>query len=76
MITNGAWGLWGPRDLRDWWGGLWAERVLLSGFAEQAVAYGLSTTEELSAISAAWRRWSVHPDGFFVVVHGEVIARG
>ena len=62
-------------ESRSWWGGLWADRVLLSGFAEQAIAYGLSTPEELSAISAAWRRWAVHPDGFFVVVHGEVIAR-
>jgi SAM-dependent methyltransferase len=35
---------------RAWWGELWAERVLESSFAEQAVEYGLSTREELLSI--------------------------
>lgn len=62
-------------DARAWWGGLWADRVRLSAFAEQAVAYGLSDPVELEAIAGAWRRWAVEPDGFFVVPHGEVLAR-
>lgn len=60
---------------RAWWGGLWADRVELSGFAEQALEYGLSDREELAAIAAAWRRWAEQPDGFYVVPHGEVLAR-
>jgi ubiquinone/menaquinone biosynthesis C-methylase UbiE len=60
---------------RAWWGGLWAERVLESSFAEQAVEYGLSTREELSSISRSWRRWAEQEDGFFVVLHAELIAR-
>jgi ubiquinone/menaquinone biosynthesis C-methylase UbiE len=62
-------------ESRAWWGALWAERVLVSGFAEQAIAYGLSTAQELSSISEAWREWAAHPDGYFAAVHGEVIAR-
>ena len=47
--------------------------VLVLG--EQAVEYGLSSRDELEAIAAAWRRWLHHDDGFFVVVHAELIAR-
>jgi len=62
-------------ESRAWWGDLWADRVLLSSFAEQALAYGLATRDELHAIAAAWRRWSEQPDGFFAVLHCEVLAR-
>lgn len=58
-----------------WWGGLWAERVMQSGFAEQTRAYGLSDEDELAAIAAAWRRWAAAPDAVFVVPHVEILAR-
>lgn len=37
--------------------------------------YGLSSRNELKAIAAAWREWLEHDDGFFVVMHAELIAR-
>ena len=43
--------------------------------AEQALAYGLSTREELSALAAAWRRWSTQPAAYMMVPSGEVLAR-
>jgi hypothetical protein len=46
-----------------------------SGFAQQALEYGVATREELDAISAAFARWAEQPDGFFVVLSGELIAR-
>jgi hypothetical protein len=58
-----------------WWGELWAERMTRSALAEQAVDYGLSTREELKAISRSWQRWAKQDDGFFAVLHAEVIAR-
>jgi SAM-dependent methyltransferase len=57
-----------------WWGNLWADRCELSSFGEQAVAYGLSTREELGAIASAFRAWSKKPDAFFMVPHGEILA--
>ncbi len=60
---------------RVWWSDLWAERVIRSALAEQAVSYGLSTHEELEAIASAWHRWAEHDDAFFVVLHAELIAR-
>ncbi|GAA1687380.1 methyltransferase domain-containing protein [Microcella alkalica] len=58
-----------------WWGGLWAERVVSSSFADDAVRHGLATREELEAISAAWREWAAHPDAWMLMPHGEIIAR-
>lgn len=57
-----------------WWGGLWADRCELSSFAEQALAYGLSTRDELHALAAAWRRWSTQPDAYIMVPSGEILA--
>ncbi|MGH9111514.1 MAG: SAM-dependent methyltransferase, partial [Acidimicrobiales bacterium] len=58
-----------------WWGDLWAERVVSSALAGQAMAYGLAARADLDEVAEAWRAWSTAPDGVFVVVHGEVIAR-
>ncbi len=72
-FTSATWSF-ADDEARTWWGGLWADRVVASSFAEQAVAYGLSTTEELESISDAFRRWAVQPDATFIVVHGQVVA--
>ena len=72
-VTSSTW-TFADADSRQWWGGLWSDRIQLSSLAEQAVAYGLSDTAELLAIAGAWRRWAADPDGFFAVLHGEVVA--
>jgi SAM-dependent methyltransferase len=60
---------------RQWWGGLWADRVQYSRFAEQAVAYGLSDLNELQSIAQAFVNWAGSPDGVFIVPHVEILAR-
>jgi ubiquinone/menaquinone biosynthesis C-methylase UbiE len=72
--TSSTWTFADPES-RAWWGGLWAERVLASSFAEQALAYGLSDDGELAALSDAWRHWAQQDDGLFIVLHGEIVAR-
>ncbi len=62
-------------ERRAWWGSLWADRVEQSAFAEQALEHGFSDEAELAAIAAAWRRWADRPDGYYAVLHGEVLAR-
>ncbi|MHB8263628.1 MAG: class I SAM-dependent methyltransferase [Acidimicrobiales bacterium] len=63
-----------PED-REWWGGLWADRVIQSAFAAQARSSGLATDEDLAEIAAAWKVWAASPDGWYVVVSGEVLCR-
>ncbi|MEP6651624.1 MAG: methyltransferase domain-containing protein [Lapillicoccus sp.] len=59
---------------RAWWGGLWADRITESSLAHQALERGLATPELLDGLARAWREWAAHPDGWFVVVHGEIVA--
>ncbi len=72
--TSSTWTYADPPSC-EWWGTLWADRCELSRLGEQAVAYGVSTREELTAIAAAFRRWAKTPDAFFMVPHGEILAR-
>lgn len=60
---------------RDWWGGMWAERILHSRIAEQAIDYGHATRTELEDISTAWKVWAEHPDAWFAIPHGEILCR-
>ena len=62
-------------DDRAWWGGLWADRVVESDLARQLVDGGHATTADLDDFAAAFRRWAASPDGWFIVPHGEVLAR-
>ncbi len=62
-------------DERLWWSGLWADRITGSALAEQALALGLATPEDLADLGAAWRAWGNAPDGWFGVLHGELLAR-
>jgi SAM-dependent methyltransferase len=72
--SSSTWTFADPES-RAWWGGLWADRVRLSAFADQALEYGLADRHELDSLADAWRQWAEKPDGFFAVLHGEVLAR-
>lgn len=68
-----AWCFATPEE-RNWWGGLWADRVTSSAIAAQLVDAGFASGDELEAMATAFRQWAVHPDGWFCVPHGEAIA--
>ncbi len=61
-------------ETRQWWGGLWAERIQKSTFADQIFEHDLGSQDLLDELSAAFKRWADKPDGFFLVPHGEIIA--
>lgn len=62
-------------DDREWWGGLWAERVLDSDFAHQAREAGFTDRAEQEQIAQAFREWSKDSVGVWVIPNGEVLAR-
>jgi len=62
-------------EQRAWWGGMWADRIRESALARQLVDSGMATTSDLDDISDAWRRWAADGDGWYLVPHGEIIAR-
>ncbi len=63
-----------PED-RLWWGTTWADRMTKSAVAEQAEKSAMATKEGLQAIAAAWKEWAKAPDGWYVIVSGELICR-
>ena len=73
-FTSSTW-TFADEPSREWWGGLWADRIVESSFATQSIDYGLSTADELAELSDAFRRWAAEPDATFIVVHGELLAR-
>ncbi len=72
-VTSSTWQFSTEAD-RAWWGGLWADRVRLSAFADQALSLGASTQAELESIAEAFLSWSSTNDATFTIPHGEVVA--
>jgi len=70
--TASAWCFAEPAD-RHWWGELWADRVTESALGPRAVELGLADADALREMAAAWRRWAEDPDGWFAVLHGEIL---
>jgi ubiquinone/menaquinone biosynthesis C-methylase UbiE len=58
---------------RDWWGRLWADRIIQSDLAQQARESGVAE-DQLLRISAGWRTWAESPDGWLTLLHGEILA--
>jgi SAM-dependent methyltransferase len=63
-------------DERAWWGGVWSDRIVHSDVADHAVAKGFATREDLTRLSEGWQRWAGSDDGWFAILHGEILARG
>lgn len=73
-VSSSNWTYYSDEE-RQWWGRLWADRVLQSDLAKQSLEYGFTTPGELREISNAFRVWAGAEDGIFIVVNGEVLAR-
>lgn len=72
--SSSTWCFATPED-RDWWGGMWADRITSTALARQLVSEGRATEAELAEVADAWRAWAAHPDGWFSVLHGEILLR-
>ncbi len=72
--TSSTWCFASPDD-RAWWGGMWADRILQSDLTRQLFASGAATSADLHRISEGWRSWAAAQDGWFSILHGEVLCR-
>jgi SAM-dependent methyltransferase len=72
--TASTWCYASPAE-RAWWGGMWADRILESALTRQLLDSGMATGADLQEISDAWKRWADDGDGWFLVPHGEILAR-
>ncbi|MCL6423049.1 methyltransferase domain-containing protein [Brachybacterium sp. JHP9] len=60
---------------RAWWAGTSAERISGTALGAQLVREGRAAQEELDGIAVAFRAWAEDADGWFTLLHGEIIAR-
>lgn len=58
---------------RAWWGGLWADRFTRSDLARQLLERRFADRSDLESFARGWRQWASSPDGWFAVLHGEVL---
>lgn len=75
VIPGAAVWCYATPDDRRWWGSLWADRITQSAMAGQILAAGTATSDDLQRLAAGWRRWSDAPDGWFTILHGEILCR-
>jgi SAM-dependent methyltransferase len=73
-VSSSTWTYATERE-RTWWGGLWADRTVMSSYAAIAVGGGYATADDLNKIAEGWRSWAAHQDGWFAVVNGEILCR-
>ncbi|NUW38405.1 methyltransferase domain-containing protein [Nonomuraea sp. SMC257] len=72
--TSSTWCFATPED-RAWWAGMWADRILGSALAEQALATGAATRDDLRRMADGWREWAADEDGWLSLLHGEILCR-
>ncbi|GAB3566468.1 class I SAM-dependent methyltransferase [Spelaeicoccus albus] len=72
--TSSTW-CYATPEAREWWGGMWADRIVESDLAEQLVREQRATRADLDRISEGWRQWARDPDGWFSLLHGELLIR-
>lgn len=72
--TASVWCYATPEDLA-WWTGTWAERLTASAFGASALEHGLADRAELEQLAAGWLAFGTDPRAWFLVPHGEVLAR-
>src|SRR5690625_2714229 len=59
--TTSTWCLSTPAA-RQWWGGMWSDRILASKIARRLCAQGIATRSDLERISEAWLKWAQAKD--------------
>lgn len=57
-----------------WWADSQADRISGETFTRQAHEFGL-VDSDVARMADGWREWGSHPDAWFVIVHGELLAQ-
>jgi len=74
ISTAGTW-CYSTAEETEWWSSLWAERIVQSDFAKNAVEGGFADRQDLERMANACQEWGKAEDAWFVFPNGEVICR-
>jgi SAM-dependent methyltransferase len=75
IAPSGSLWCYATDDTRQWWGGMWADRILHSELGRDLLHLGLATPAQLEEISTAWRDWAAAPDGWLAIPNAEILCR-
>lgn len=75
IAPAGSMWCYATEEARQWWGGMWADRILESDLSRQLLDSGMATYGDLEEISAAWQSWAAAPDGWLAIPNGEILCR-
>ena len=67
--------LYATPESRESWAASWAGRITSPPLAAQLEREGWADEAEREEIAETFRRWSADPDGWFTLLHGEILAR-
>jgi hypothetical protein len=71
---SSTWCFAAPED-RQWWGGMWADRIQQSALASQLLDTGLATQADLQQVRDAWLDFAAQDSSWLSLLHGEVLVR-
>jgi ubiquinone/menaquinone biosynthesis C-methylase UbiE len=74
VCSASAWCFATPEE-RAYWSGTWSERIIASTVAERILARGMATAADLERLSGGWLEWGAADDGWFAVLHAEIVCR-
>lgn len=72
--SAGSW-CFASKDEREWWSGIWVDRVLESGFKDVAIQGHHCEESDLGRIAEGWRAWGMDEDAWFGIMNGEILCR-
>ena len=72
--SSSVWCYSSPEE-RRWWSNLWADRLTKSSLAINAIDSGNASQEELERLAEVWHEWGDCDDGFYALLHGEILCR-
>lgn len=70
--STGSW-CFSTKEEREYWGGSMEARARSSGFVKTALEEGFASREKLEQIAHGWREFIENEDGWFGVLHGEIL---
>ncbi|OJJ55629.1 hypothetical protein ASPSYDRAFT_48835 [Aspergillus sydowii CBS 593.65] len=70
--SAGTWCFSTPEE-REYWGESMAKRMESSGLSEGAIEGGFAKKEDLEGIARGWREWVREEDGWFGLMHGQIL---
>ena len=70
--TASVWCYSTPEE-REYWSNMWIGRLIESSMREKIINGGFATENDLDRYARAWHDWAADEDGWWTLLHGEIL---